>query len=197
MSTRSYKMDYAFIEVIIMIKKIIMKNLICSNCAGKIEKSLANLDYINSASFNFPNQVMLVDATDAYDEEKAIEEIKKIVDSIEDGVLTYSYDKRHLIETVKSVESYYSVFIGIAIYIVGFIFDYYSIAWGFIPLFTIGYLFIAYRLIRKTLYKKSDRFGETHKAFLSKDLKALLKKSSALIQNGSCISGILTFMLGM
>ena len=145
-----------------MIKKIIMKNLICSNCAGKIEKSLANLDYINSASFNFPNQVMLVDATDAYDEEKAIEEIKKIVDSIEDGVLTYSYDKRHLIETVKSVESYYSVFIGIAIYIVGFIFDYYSIAWGFIPLFTIGYLFIAYRLIRKTLkgIKRREVFNE-------------------------------------
>ena len=83
-----------------------MKNLICSNCAGRIERSLANLDYINSASFNFPNQVMLIDATDDWDEDKAIPEIKEIVDYIEDGVDTYSYDKRHLIETEKTVESY-------------------------------------------------------------------------------------------
>jgi len=152
-----------------MIKKVIMKNLICSNCAGKIEKSLANLDYINSASFNFPNQVMLIDATDSYDEEKAVDEIKEIVDSIEDGVDTYSYDKRHLRETVKRVESYYSVFIGIAIYIVGFVFDYFGIAWGFIPLFWIGYSFIAYKIMVKTLKgaKRKDFFNENTLMFIA------------------------------
>lgn len=152
-----------------MIKKIIMKNLICSNCAAKIEKSLANLDYINSASFNFPNQVMLLDVTEGYDEESALEEIKEIVDSIEDGVDTYSYDKRHFIETVKRVESYYSVFIGIAIYIIGFIFDHYGIAWGFIPLFWIGYSFIAFKLIKKTLkgIKRRDYFNENTLMFIA------------------------------
>ncbi len=152
-----------------MIKKVIMKDLICSNCAGKIERSLANLDYIYSASFNFPNQVMLIDVTDDYDEDEAIAEIKGIVDSIEDGVQTYSYDKRHLVETVKTVERYYSVFIGIAIYIVGFIFDYYGIAWGFIPLYWIGYLFIAYRLMKKTLYgiKRKELFNENTLMFIA------------------------------
>ena len=152
-----------------MIKKVVMKNLICSNCAGKIERSLANLDYINSASFNFPNQVMLIDATDDYDEDKAVEEIKEIVDSIEDGVLTYSYDKRHLIETVKTVERYYSVFIGIAIYIVGFVFDYYDIVWGFIPLYWIGYSFVAYKLILKTLkgIKRRELFNENTLMFIA------------------------------
>ncbi len=152
-----------------MIKKIIMKNLICSNCAAKIEKSLANLDYINSASFNFPNQVMLLDVTEEYNEESAVEEIKEIVDSIEDGVDTYSYDKRHLIETVKRVESYYSVFIGVAIYIIGFIFDHYGIAWGFIPLFWIGYSFIAFKLIKKTLkgIKRRDYFNENTLMFIA------------------------------
>ena len=77
--------------------------------------------------------------------------LKKIVDSIEDGVDTYAFDKRHFRETVKRVESYYSVFIGVAIYIVGFIFDHYGIAWGFIPLFWIGYSFIAYKIMMKTL----------------------------------------------
>jgi copper chaperone CopZ len=94
-----------------MIRKVIMKNLICSGCAGRIEKTLAkDLDYVNSASFNFPNQVMLIDVTDEFNEETAIPEIKHIVDSIEDGVETYSYDKRHLMETKKSVESYFSFF---------------------------------------------------------------------------------------
>lgn len=152
-----------------MIKKVIMKNLICSNCAAQIEKSLANLDYINSASFNFPNQVMLIDVTEDYDDDKAVDEIKIIVDSIEDGVQTYSYEKRHLIETVKRVESYYSVFIGIAIYIIGFIFDHYGIAWGFIPLFWIGYSFIAYKLMRKTLKgaKRIDFFNENTLMFIA------------------------------
>ena len=59
-----------------MIQKIIMKNLICSGCAAKIEKSLSNLNYINSATFNFPNQIMLIDVTEEYDEDKAIVEIK-------------------------------------------------------------------------------------------------------------------------
>ncbi len=105
-----------------MIKKVVMKNLICSSCAGKIEKALAKLDYVHSASFNFPNQVMLIDATEDYDEEQAIREIKEIVDSIEDGVETYSFDKRHFVETVKRVEGYNSFFIGIAIYIIGYLF---------------------------------------------------------------------------
>ncbi len=152
-----------------MIKKVIMKNLICSNCASKIEKSLKDLDYINSASFNFPNQVMLIDATDDYPDESAVDEIKEIVDSIEDGVDTYAYDKRHLIETVKKVESYYSVFIGIAIYIVGFIFDHYGIVWGFIPLFWIGYSFIAYKILLKTLkgVRRKDFFNENTLMFIA------------------------------
>jgi len=152
-----------------MIKKVIMKDLICSNCAGKIERALTSLDYINSASFNFPNQVMLIDATEDYDDDKAVVEIKEIVDSIEDGVSTYSYDKRHLIETVKTVESYYSVFIGIAIYIIGFIFDHYHIAWGFIPLYWIGYFFISFKVMSKTLkgIKRKELFNENTLMFIA------------------------------
>ena len=152
-----------------MIKKVIMKNLICSNCASKIEKALANLDYIKSASFNFPNQVMLVDATDSYNDNDAIKEIKEIVDSIEDGVETYPYEQRHLKETVKNVESYYSIFIGLAIYIVGFIFDHFDIPWGFIPLFWIGYSFISYKILLKTIkgIKRKDFFNENTLMFIA------------------------------
>ena len=182
-----------------MIKKVIMKNLICSNCAGKIEKALAQLPYINSASFNFPNQVMLIDATDEYDDDKAIGEIKEIVDSIEDGVDTYSYDKRHFIETKKRVENYNSFFIGIGLYIIGWLifkfapqieFSTNSDIVGFllhgnfnqdgvhihhvifyysIPVYWIGYFFIAYKIFRKTLkgIKRGEIFNENLLMFIA------------------------------
>lgn len=152
-----------------MIKKIIMKNLICSGCAGKIERALSDLNYINSASFNFPNQIMLIDVTDEYDEDTAIFEIKEIVDSIEEGVETYSYDKRHLIETKKQVEKYYSVYIGIIIFIIGYIFDYYNIPLGFIPLYWIGYLFISHKIMRKTFkgIKRKEIFNENLLMFIA------------------------------
>ena len=96
-----------------MIKKIVMKNLICSNCAGKIEKALSNLSYIESASFNFPNQIMLIDVTEDYNEASAVIDIKKIVDSIEDGVETYAYDSRRKVESKISIDKYTSFFIGL------------------------------------------------------------------------------------
>ncbi len=150
-----------------MIQKVIMKNLICSNCAGRIERALGELPYINSASFNFPNQVMLIDATDEFDEENAIPEIRSIVDSIEDGVETYAYSKRHFMETKHQIETYYTFFIGFAIYVVGYLIgllmerDVITYVWadnllginGFSGedlFYGIGYAFIAYKIARKT-----------------------------------------------
>lgn len=160
-----------------------MKNLICSNCAAKIEKSLSSeLPYINSASFNFPNQVMLLDVTEDYNEDKAIQEVKRIVDSIEDGVDTYSYDKRHLVDTKKSVESYFSFFIGLGIYglillISIFTKDDFShqglidaplLKW-YTPLFYIGYGFIAFKIGVKTLkgIKRKEIFNENMLMFIA------------------------------
>jgi Cd2+/Zn2+-exporting ATPase len=153
-----------------MIKKVIMKNLICSSCAGKIERALVALPYINSATFNFPNQVMLIDATDDYDEETAVEEIKKIVDSIEDGVETYSYDKRHFVEAKSELESYLPFYIGIAFYLIGAFFHYiYPITALYIGLYWVGYVFIAYKVAKKTLrtLKRGDLFDENTLMFIA------------------------------
>jgi Cd2+/Zn2+-exporting ATPase len=152
-----------------MIKKVIMKNLICSNCAARIEKALLALPYIQSATFNFPNQVMLVDATDDWNEEIAIPEIKRIVDSIEDGVETYAYSKRHFIETKKNVEKYYTFFIGVFLYVIGYVFEYFSIAIGFVSLYWIGYAFISYKIGRKTYkgIKRGQIFDENTLMFIA------------------------------
>jgi Cd2+/Zn2+-exporting ATPase len=170
-----------------MIKKIVMKNLICSNCAGKIEKALSNLPYIESASFNFPNQIMLIDATEAFEEDSAVIDIRAIVDSIEDGVDTYAYDKRHLVETKKSIDKYNSFFIGMIIYIIGFIalwiymgnaafgmlFEHivedFNMPLAFVPVFWIGYLFFAYKIFLKTLkgVKRKELFNENTLMFIA------------------------------
>lgn len=153
-----------------MIKKVIMKNLICSNCAGRIEKALKELPYIQSATFNFPNQVMLIDATDDYNEENAIPEIRSIVDSIEDGVHTYSFDKRHFVETKHEIETYYSFFIGFAIYVIGAVFEHLlELPIAYLPFYSVGYLFIAYKIARKTWkgIKRREIFDENTLMFIA------------------------------
>lgn len=152
-----------------MIKKVVMKNLICSSCAGKIEKNLAKLDYINSASFNFPNQVMLLDATDEYNHDEAIVEIKQIVDSIEDGVDTYAYEHRHINRTIKNVERYSIFFIGIAIFLIGYIFERFEIKYVNLPFYWISYLLISQKIMLKTLkgIKRKELFNENTLMFIA------------------------------
>ncbi|MCF7925459.1 MAG: cadmium-translocating P-type ATPase [Candidatus Izimaplasma sp.] len=145
-----------------MIEKVVMKNLMCSTCAGKIERELKKRPTINSATFNFPNQVMLLDVTEAYDEEQEIPIIKEIVDSIEDDVETYPYSKRNIVEAKKGIETYYSFFIGMMIYMIGFLFTYFNIGWVGYSLYWVGYLFIAYKIGTKTFkgLKRKDFFNE-------------------------------------
>ncbi|AIO19646.1 Cadmium, zinc and cobalt-transporting ATPase [Candidatus Izimaplasma bacterium HR1] len=161
-----------------MIKKIIMQGLVCSNCAAKIEKELSKLDYIHSATFNFPNQVMLIDVTDDYNEEAAVEEISKIVDSIEDGVSTYPYDRRHFMNTVKEIESYFWFYVGIAVTLVGSLFEHLFYANNpdtrlfyiiYVALYWIGYIFIAQKIARKTFrtIKRGQLFDENTLMFIA------------------------------
>ncbi|NLZ61531.1 MAG: heavy metal translocating P-type ATPase, partial [Acholeplasmataceae bacterium] len=77
-----------------MIRIIEMKNLSCANCIAKIERRVARLPYVNSASFNFANQTLLVDFKDDYDVDIALKEIKEIVDLLEDNIITRYYDAK-------------------------------------------------------------------------------------------------------
>ena len=57
-------------QVWMMIRKIEMKNLTCTNCIAKVERRVARLPYVNSASFNYMKQTLLVDFHDDYNEEQ-------------------------------------------------------------------------------------------------------------------------------
>ncbi len=95
-----------------MIRKIIMKNLTCSNCIAKVERRTSRLSYVNSASFNYTNQILLVDFKDGYDEVAALKEIKSIVDLLEDNIVTHYFEDKVETENHNFFVDYRFVLIG-------------------------------------------------------------------------------------
>lgn len=77
-----------------MVRKIEMKNLTCSNCIAKVERRTSRLPYVNSASFNYAKQILLVDFKEDYNEDQALKEIKAIVDVLEDNIITHYYEQK-------------------------------------------------------------------------------------------------------
>lgn len=98
-----------------MVRKIKMQNLTCSNCIAKIERRASRLPYVNSASFNYANQILLVDFTEDYDSEKALHEIKGIVDVLEDNIITHYIEDKVEIKKKKFITEYKFVLIGVFI----------------------------------------------------------------------------------
>ncbi len=98
-----------------MVRKIKMENLTCSNCIAKVERRTSRLHYVNSASFNYANQVLLVDFKENYEEDKALVEIKAIVDVLEDNVITHYIEDQVEIEHKTFLGEYKYVLIGIFI----------------------------------------------------------------------------------
>jgi len=144
-----------------MIKKINMDNLICSSCVGKIEKELVSLKYVNNATFNFTNQTMLIDVTDDYNENEAILSIKKIVDSIENGVETYLPSKKNTHS--KDKRTYINAFtIGLVFFLLAMILQNVISEMYVITLYWFGYILTANQIIIKTLkgLKRKDYFNE-------------------------------------
>ncbi len=153
-----------------MVRKLVMKNLICTACASKIEVALSELPYIHSASFSFANQTMIIDVDDSYDEERAVDEIQDIVDSIEGGVDVFPYERRHRVEPRKFLKTYRFVMIGVLIYAAGSILGYFEILGPRLnPLYWVGYAFIAHKVIHNTYLglKRREFFNENMLMFVA------------------------------
>jgi len=158
-----------------MVKKVMMKNLICSGCAAKIEKALMELSYIESANFNFTNQTMLLEVDDTYDEGQAIPEFQKIVDRIESGVDVVPYGERYKIKPKKFIHTYRFVLIGALIYVIGSILGYFELLRPRLNmLYWVGYAFIAHKIILNT-YK-----GLRNKEFFNENVLMLIATLAAM-----------------
>ncbi|MFA6647098.1 MAG: heavy metal translocating P-type ATPase [Candidatus Izemoplasmatales bacterium] len=98
-----------------MIRKIEMKNLTCSNCIAKVERRTSRLPYVNSASFNYAKQILLVDFKEDYDENIALKEIKGIVDILEDNIITHYYEQKIEVKKTNFFKEYKFVLFGVAL----------------------------------------------------------------------------------
>ncbi|HAQ56356.1 MAG TPA: cadmium-translocating P-type ATPase [Acholeplasmatales bacterium] len=167
-----------------MIKKIVMKNLTCASCIAKIERRVGRLPYANSASFNYTNQILLVDFKDDFDETLALKEIKGIVDVLEDNIDTHYLDRRTENPKPKFVHDYLFPLIGggiIAIVFILFRFPGYVNAifkTDFAPLivdpfraigYWIGYLFLVSRIFTMLVkgIKNKSFFDENTLMFIA------------------------------
>ncbi|PAT02065.1 cadmium-translocating P-type ATPase [Candidatus Izimaplasma bacterium ZiA1] len=160
-----------------MIKKVVMENLLCSGCAKKIEDEIKTIKSINNATFNFANQTMLLDVTEEYNEQEMLPKIKKIVDSIEDGVNTYLYKNK---DTVKknTNNSYNSFFIGVLVYLIAYMFRANLSSLFEVSLYIVGYIFISSKIIRKTIkgIRRKDIFNENMLMFIATLAAMFLKE---------------------
>ncbi len=103
-----------------MVRKIEMENLTCSNCISKVERRTSRLPYVNSASFNYAKQILLVDFKDDYDEIKALKEIKEIVDILEDNIITHYYEEKVFVKKVNFFKEYKIVLLGMLLITITF-----------------------------------------------------------------------------
>ncbi|PKK94538.1 MAG: heavy metal translocating P-type ATPase, partial [Tenericutes bacterium HGW-Tenericutes-5] len=108
-----------------MVRKIEMKNLTCSNCIAKVERRTSRLPYVNSASFNYAKQILLVDFKDEYNEEQALKEIKAIVDVLEDNIITHYFEQK--IEEKKTNFFFEYRFVLVGMILILFTFSAYTI----------------------------------------------------------------------
>ncbi|MDA3931492.1 MAG: heavy metal translocating P-type ATPase [Tenericutes bacterium] len=92
-----------------------MENLTCSNCIAKVERRTSRLDFVNSASFNFATQVLLVDFKEDYNEDLALKEIKAIVDVLEDNIVTHYLEDKVEVINKTFIGEYKFVLIGVFI----------------------------------------------------------------------------------
>jgi Cd2+/Zn2+-exporting ATPase len=119
-----------------------MENLLCTSCAGKIEKAINKLEYVDQADYNLATQTMTLETNNGVEDQVMLKQVTKIVDSIETGVTVYFKNKRIVEE--KTDYGFYMAVIGVIIFLFASFFN-------SVPFIWVGYLFAANKIIRKAI----------------------------------------------
>jgi Cd2+/Zn2+-exporting ATPase len=134
------------------------------------------LPYVNSASFNYAKQILLVDFKASYDEDRALKEIKEIVDILEDNIITHYFEDVVEIKKVNFFKEYAFVLSGMLLITITFfafrIFPIINNIFGtdLAPLnstlkvifYWVGYLLLISKLLKQQIkgIKRFDIFNE-------------------------------------
>lgn len=184
-----------------MIKKIVMKNLTCASCIAKIERRVSNLSFVNSASFNYANQMLLVDFRDDFNEQKALKDIKEIVDLLEDNIEIYYFENKPLEKKIWFFKEYFFVLLGLLIILVTF--GFYRIpllfhvgeifpSWLRIGLYWLGFVLLISRLLIRQI--RNIR----HLSFFDENTLMIIATFAAMVigKHEEAIAVILLYSIG-
>ncbi len=115
-----------------MKKKIKMTNLTCSGCIRKITDALLDSEYIDDASYNLVNEEMVVFYNQEIDFMKEEKRVRKLVNSFEDGVVTYFEGNIYQNES-SFIKKYWVLMLGALVFSLGYYYDeIYAIIAGYI-----------------------------------------------------------------
>ncbi len=184
-----------------MIKKIVMKNLTCASCINKIERRVSNLSYVNSASFNYANQILLVDFKENFNDQKALKDITEIVDLLEDNIEVYFHANKPAEKKVWFFQEYFFVLLGLFIILVTF--GFYRIpmlfhandvfpSWLRISLYWVGFVLLISRLLLRQI--RNIR----HLSFFDENTLMIIATFSAMVigKHEEAIAVILLYSIG-
>src|SRR5699024_1200965 len=143
-------------------KKFILKNLDCANCAVKLESELNKSDTVKSASIDFGTLTMFIDSTDLEEDLKIINKIEPEVELEEIGKKNdeNSHSNNHEHNSDKNTISKEKIKIGLAVLflILGFVTKKNLMISNI--MFIISYIAVGYNVIRKAIKNifKGDPF---------------------------------------
>ncbi|XMB67879.1 heavy metal translocating P-type ATPase [Mycoplasmatota bacterium zrk1] len=129
--------------------QVIMDGLMCTGCAGKIEKEINKLNYIKEANYNLANQIMNIETNGSIDTEIMLEVMANIVDSIEDGVNVYYKGTNS--KNRKRDFSYLFILVGIIVFSLGYFLNEHIF-------FYIGYSLVASKIVKKSILSIKNRY---------------------------------------
>jgi len=76
-------------------KKYILENLLCSVCASKIEERILKQEKVEGGSYNITNQILTLSLDKNINLKEFEVKVQNIIDSIEEGVVLKSVDKKN------------------------------------------------------------------------------------------------------
>ena len=95
-------------------QKLYIKGLDCANCANKIEQYVTRMENVKDASLNFSTGVLFIEVSDREKAEKTIQEIIKVVPTLEDNI---TIEKEKAAKQEKASHSMFSFYVNWRLYV--------------------------------------------------------------------------------
>ena len=137
--------------------ELIIRGVDCPDCLGKIEKKVADLDGIYSASMNVLDKVLTINIKNSVNEEETVSKVIELIPKIENGAEAYEkgkikpedLDNKKLLERKKEKKKLVAFFIGVIFLVLALIIrNPFSVQLAF---YIVAFLFIGSDIVLKAI----------------------------------------------